>query len=191
MIFRVRIRSGWRREGESICFVFSFEFRFGGRLGVFLVEGRKLSGLDWIGLWGRRGEGRRRGKGREEKGSRKIKRGIMVHTALQPETGHFICLSSPDPAWPGVTRGRIGLLLIISSTAARSKLCGHTLLLTGTSIGRRVMGQLMLMRSEATSISSSSSSSLFGAADFDCLFCFEEGLWLGLDDADLGNQVEA
>lgn len=87
-------------------------------------------------------------KVRYEKGSRQ---GERLTTS---QTGHFICCSG-FPLGPLI---RTWLARIISNIAVRSKLCVHFLLLTGSSISNSVSGHLMLMRSDATSISSSVSS---------------------------------
>lgn len=78
--------------------------------------------------------------------------------------------------------------------AMRSKLWGHLALLTGSRMGRRVRGHLMLMRSDATSISSSSSSAgaascrragLVGRPFAAAVTGWDLGVWGS------GNQVEA
>jgi len=70
------------------------------------------------------------------------------------QTGHSIAFTPPILPSPPMRRS---LLSIMPRMASRSKLCGHFMLLTGSRMGRSVMGHLMLMRSDATWKSSSSS----------------------------------
>lgn len=78
------------------------------------------------------------------------------------------------------TTTTLSLALIILKMASRSKLCTHFVLVTGSCMGRSVMGHFMLMRSEATSRPSSSLS--FGEVSL--------GL-LGFCEVVEGNQVES
>lgn len=80
-----------------------------------------------------------------------------VHTTSH--TGHFTA------CWPSCTPRlllppiRMALWLSMSNIALLSKLCGHLVLVTGSFIGTSVIGHLILMRSDKTSMSSSSSAS--------------------------------
>lgn len=75
-----------------------------------------------------------------------------MHTTSQ--TGHIIafCPVPLLPSPPILT----SLTLIMLKIASLSKLCGHFVLLTGSFMSTSVIGHLIVMRSEATSKSSSS-----------------------------------
>lgn len=109
---------------------------------------------------------------------------ILWKRRTTSQTGHFIPLC-PSPRLP-LPPTHTSLTLIMPSIASFSKLCGHFWLVTGSLIASSVIGHLMLIRSDATARSSSSSSMGSSApAAAERVF----GI-VGSGDSD-GNQVDA
>lgn len=82
------------------------------------------------------------------------------------QTGHCMAFWPSAPRL-GVRSTPTSLASIMLRMASRSKLWGHLVLVTGSFMGSNVIGHLMLMRSDATARSSSSTRAVWLPADAD------------------------